>query len=123
MSILLLVLQAQGPETVIGGGAGWLGAGLFGLVLGWLLLVHLPAKDKQITGLFDLFRQERELDRLNRQEGAKFFREAMQTVIENYLQNTKSERESFEKRIQRLEEAMKTVCGYNKINPPIDSEK
>lgn len=31
----------------ISGGAGWIGAGLLGLVLGWLLLVHLPAKDKR----------------------------------------------------------------------------
>lgn len=28
--------------------AGWAGAGLLGMVLSWLLLIHLPAKDKQI---------------------------------------------------------------------------
>jgi BMFP domain-containing protein YqiC len=31
----------------ISGGAGWVGAGLLGLVLGWLLLKHLPDKDKK----------------------------------------------------------------------------
>jgi hypothetical protein len=36
------------PPDPISGGAGWLGAGLLGLVLGWLLFVHLPAKDKQL---------------------------------------------------------------------------
>ena len=45
-----LTVLAQSPDP-IAGGAGWVGAGLLGLVLGWLLLVHLPAKDKQIMGL------------------------------------------------------------------------
>src|SRR5689334_4997153 len=38
------------PPTIdsLSGGAGWFGAGLLGLVLGWLLLVHLPSKDKQL---------------------------------------------------------------------------
>ena len=31
------------------GYSGWAGAGLLGMVLGWLLLVHLPAKDKMIA--------------------------------------------------------------------------
>lgn len=33
----------------ISGNAGWAGAGLLGAVLGWLLLWHLPAKDKQMA--------------------------------------------------------------------------
>lgn len=33
---------------VLSGGSGWTGVGLLGLVLGWLLLKHLPAKDVQI---------------------------------------------------------------------------
>lgn len=48
--MLLLFAQAADP---ISGGGGWVGAGLLGLVLGWLLLVHLPAKDKQILGLIE----------------------------------------------------------------------
>ena len=32
----------------ISGGAGWVGAGLLGLVLAWLLLKHLPDKDRMI---------------------------------------------------------------------------
>jgi hypothetical protein len=35
----------------LSGGAGWVGAGLLGLVLGWLLLKHLPEKDAQIERL------------------------------------------------------------------------
>lgn len=37
----------------VSGGAGWVGAGLLGLVLSWLLLKHLPDKDKQIERLID----------------------------------------------------------------------
>src|SRR5688500_11146399 len=37
----------------ISGGAGWAGAGLLGLVLAWLLLVHLPSKDKQLKDFID----------------------------------------------------------------------
>ena len=46
-------LLAQNIDP-ISGGAGWVGAGLLGLVLGWLLLKHLPEKDRQIRDLIDL---------------------------------------------------------------------
>lgn len=43
----MLAVFAQAVATdPISGGAGWVGAGLLGLLLGWLLMVHLPAKDK-----------------------------------------------------------------------------
>ncbi len=42
--------QAADP---ISGGAGWVGAGLLGGVLGWLLFVHLPSKDKQLKELME----------------------------------------------------------------------
>jgi gas vesicle protein len=44
-----IVLHAQ--TEPISGGAGWVGAGLLGAVLAWLLLKHLPAKDKQVTDM------------------------------------------------------------------------
>jgi hypothetical protein len=37
----------------ISGGAGWVGAGLLGLVLSWLLLKYLPDKDRQLKELID----------------------------------------------------------------------
>jgi hypothetical protein len=46
----LLLAQAADP---ISGGAGWAGAGLLGLVLCWLLLKHLPDKDRQINNLVE----------------------------------------------------------------------
>lgn len=46
--LMTLAEQSAVVADPISGGAGWVGAGLLGLVLGWLLLVHLPAKDKQL---------------------------------------------------------------------------
>lgn len=46
-ALFATALLAQVADPLSGGG-GWLGAGILGLVLGWLLLIHLPAKDKQI---------------------------------------------------------------------------
>jgi predicted hydrolase (HD superfamily) len=36
---------------MVGGSAGWVGAGLLGLVLAWLFGKHLPSKDAQIERL------------------------------------------------------------------------
>ena len=47
--VCLVAFAAAKAVDPLSGGAGWLGAGLLGLVLGWLLLKHLPDKDKQIT--------------------------------------------------------------------------
>jgi len=44
---MLLLFAAEGLEA-LAGGSGWVGAGLLGMVLAWLLLFHLPAKDKQM---------------------------------------------------------------------------
>jgi len=44
---------AQTPAESLAGGAGWVGAGLLGGVLAWLMFVHLPSKDKQIKELID----------------------------------------------------------------------
>lgn len=48
---LSLAQGAGGIESISGasGTAGWAGAGLLSLVLGWLLLKHLPDKDKQAS--------------------------------------------------------------------------
>ncbi len=45
LGLAILALEGQ---TALGGDAGWVGAGLLGAVLAWLLLKHLPAKDAQI---------------------------------------------------------------------------
>lgn len=50
---LLAQLQVVPPPDTLSGGGGWVGAGLLGLVLAWLLFWHLPAKDKQIGEVID----------------------------------------------------------------------
>jgi len=51
---LLFALFAQtvaAPVDPISGGAGWVGAGLLGLVLAWLLLKHIPSQAEQTREL------------------------------------------------------------------------
>lgn len=38
--------QASDP---LSGGAGWVGAGLLGLVLAWMFFIHIPATNKQFS--------------------------------------------------------------------------
>lgn len=49
---VLALLLAEAPDSLSGNG-GWLGAGLLGAVLAWLMGVHLPSKDKQIDRFID----------------------------------------------------------------------
>lgn len=49
-TLLYVIAQAHDP---ISGGAGWIGAGLLGAVLAWLMMIHLPAKDKQMQSMID----------------------------------------------------------------------
>jgi intracellular sulfur oxidation DsrE/DsrF family protein len=41
------------PFDPISGGAGWVGTGLLGLILAWLLLRHLPDKDRIVLELVE----------------------------------------------------------------------
>lgn len=54
-----LVTAAEGTKSTatetIAGGAGWVGAGLLGSVLAWLLFIHIPTKDKQAKEKDELF--------------------------------------------------------------------
>jgi hypothetical protein len=43
--------DAGGVIETFPGAPAWVGTGLLGGVLGWLLFVHLPSKDKQISSL------------------------------------------------------------------------
>ena len=81
MNVFLLL----GEVDQLTGGAGWAGAGLLGLVLCWLLLRHLPEKDRQfremndkhdlkITDIMSSFRDEM---RDNREE----FKVALQAML------------------------------------------
>ena len=47
----VLMFAQVAASDPISGGAGWIGAGLLGAVLAWLMFVHLPGKDKLIREL------------------------------------------------------------------------
>ena len=49
IAALLLVLTEAPP--LLGPQAGWVGAGLLGGVLSWLMFIHIPAKDKQLKDM------------------------------------------------------------------------
>jgi hypothetical protein len=81
----LLSVIAEAQTDPISGGAGWIGAGLLGAVLAWLMFVHLPGlqkqlkefvaeKDCQIKELIKAAADERQLDRTSRQNANEVFR-------------------------------------------------
>lgn len=74
METIHAILAQSTPVDVIGGASGWVGTGLLGAVLSWLMFVHLPAKDKQAKELADTHSQR--LDTL----GA-YHVKAVETVI------------------------------------------
>lgn len=65
-----VIVFAQGDPSALSGGAGWVGAGLLGLVLCWLLLKHLPEKDSQIERL--MIRHQSEMSAALAQERSEF---------------------------------------------------
>ncbi len=108
----------------ISGGAGWVGAGLLGLVLGWLLLKHLPDKDKQIKDLLDAATKERvettlasvkerevtatamekiaQQDRDARHESNIAYQKAIAEVHTMHITDAKADREAFERRNENI---------------------
>ncbi len=58
-SSLWLVSMLAQTETMPGvPGSGWVGAGLLGAVLAWLMFKHLPDKDRQLKELVTLFQSQ-----------------------------------------------------------------
>lgn len=49
----VMYIFAEGE--LVPGSAGWVGAGMLGLVLGWLFFKHLPEKDRQMRDLIEAF--------------------------------------------------------------------
>lgn len=103
----------------LSGSGGWLGAGLFGLVLAWLLLVHLPAKDKQLMDLIeskdaalklqrDKFveeqKAERECHEAEQEKARAAFEKALDTITAHCKDETRQMIEVFTKEMQRAKQ-------------------
>lgn len=100
--ILFLAAQTASLSDPLTGGAGWASAGLFGLVLGWLLMIHLPAKDKQITGLIESFVSNSKAERAD-------FRIALDRVVAHCDEAGDRERAATNKALEMLQIAMETA--------------
>ena len=79
----LLLAQTDLPI----GGSGWAASGLIGLVLSWLLLVHLPRQDKRNDDKEAAFMTQMKEKDAAHNETIKMImvanKEALQTVVEH----------------------------------------
>lgn len=94
--VVPLLAQATDP---LSGGAGWIGAGLLGLVLSWLMLKHIPDKDKQVKELVDSHnarmdnltsRYEASMDRQR-----DLFKASLDGVLRHCIEEAEKTREAF----------------------------
>lgn len=115
------LLFAQLPSIdPISGGAGWLGAGLLGLLLWWLLLKHLPEKDKQaaikdaqIKQLID--EHVAAMERLHddcaeeRKEQFNYFNDALNRIIERHSKDHELTAKTLRDELESLRTAIVTL--------------
>ncbi len=97
-----MIAQAAAGIDPLTGGAGWASAGLFGMVLAWLLMIHLPAKDKQITTLVDNFIARGKEERAD-------FKAALAVVTDHCDRNSERERVTVMKMLDILQIALETA--------------
>jgi len=104
----------------LSGGSGWVGAGLLGAVLCWLLLKHLPDKDRQssekdqqigkMVETRDRQIQQVVLDMHGRMDmQRKEFGESLVTVTKAFEAETLAERAACEKHFATLAASMNTA--------------
>lgn len=116
----MLLAQQPLPDP-LSGGSGWAGAGLLGLVLGWLLLWHLPKKDEQILTLVEskdqALREQHEeftatlkelVDEKGRsdKEQRERFAIAIDSLMRDFRQESSLERQACEKHFEVLSSTM-----------------
>jgi hypothetical protein len=102
-------LIAEASTDPLSGNTGWIGAGLLGAVLAWLMFVHLPGlqkqlrefvaeKDCQIRELMKAAAEERQKDRESRQNANEVFRQMLGAIQKQYDDNREVDRKAFEGR-------------------------
>lgn len=114
MMLPTLIAQASGAiNDTLSGGAGWAGAGLLGLVLGWLLLKHLPDKDKQIKDLLDTSNARADAALARSTEEKKNDHIQFQVALEKVIAHCDKEMQSItgqlHEKIERLEKMLETL--------------
>lgn len=86
-----------GQVENLSGASGWAGAGLLGLVLAWLLLVHLPNKDKRETALIEA--KDKAVAEL-----VKAFKEETSALRSTFKDEAREQRQAFESVIDEMKE-------------------
>ncbi len=130
---VLLPLAPMAQAEMVGTGAGWVGAGLLGSVLFWLLMRHLPDKDRQIKELLadkdkqimDLISQHNEersavfKEKSNEQQArilaAEVAQKGVESLVASFSVELKAERETCERRhselLEKLDERHKELLA------------
>jgi hypothetical protein len=99
-----------------------LGAGLLGMVLAWLLLKHLPAKDaqiqqfvadkdKQVASVLADNATDRDQDRKAREELAAVFQKAHSDMEKVHREDAEKDRKAFVERNSQVVDAIKIQTG------------
>lgn len=101
-------LPAQVTDP-ISGGAGWVGAGLLGLVLAWLLLKHLPDKDKQINNLVERHLTIEEKQRHDHEEWLIRQRDDFRSMLGDMLNHNETQIEAMTKAMSADLQALRQV--------------
>lgn len=99
--IVLLAIPASAGILAqfegLSGAGGWAGAGLLGLVLAWLLLKHLPDKDKQLQGMVSS--KDRAVKDVVDTKDA-----TIKAIVDRYDAHDVQQRAEFHKSLQAVEE-------------------
>ncbi len=121
----MLILFGVDDLTALSGGSGWLGAGLLGLVLSWLLLIHLPKKDLQLEVL--LGRKDTQINAVieaknaqlsvllaSRDQQQKMMHEENQKQLDLVIEHCKTEmtgvQQLFAQKIEHLDRSIVDLC-------------
>lgn len=107
----LTIAQTLNQEFT--GASGWASAGLLGLVLSWLLLKHLPAKDEQIMKLLELRDKAVNEQRTDFTSSVRKLGESVQATVERITGHCKEEMEVLANKlgtsVDKMEEALARV--------------
>jgi hypothetical protein len=96
---LWLWADAGGVIETFPGAPAWVGTGLLGGVLGWLLFVHLPAKDKQISALIadrdKAISEQAQRHDAHTRDITDRFNEAMSGIVVRYTEQERERRTDY----------------------------
>jgi len=116
MLFSLCGILAAGEIDPIAGASGWVGAGLLGLVLGWLLFKHLPEKDRQLETIMKLKDEQiflviRTHDEQDRTQQA-VFQQALQKVVDHCEREMSKSSETVKAGLEEVRVTLLYLTGH-----------